>query len=155
VPDEAKPGAETPDNTNESAPPPRRPGVAGAHRRGVVARATEAVVAPLTSVRVPALDWKIVSYGLILLLAIILVVRNWAPVRLNIFGCYLDLPKAIAFALFFLLGAAAMWFCERRLLGRKCAAEATTVVVPDETGADDEYEDASALDEDELSDELI
>jgi uncharacterized integral membrane protein len=153
VPDEAKPGAETPDNTNESAPPTRPPGVAGAHKRGVVARATDAVVAPLTSVRVPALDWKIVSYGLMLLLAIILVVRNWAPVRINVFGYYLDPPKAIAFALFFLLGAATLWFCERRLLGRKPAA--ASVTVPDEFGEDDEYEAASPLDEDELSDELI
>jgi len=102
---------------------------------------------------VPALDWKIVSYGLILLLAIILVVRNWAPVRINIFGCYFDLPKAIAFALFFLLGAATLWFCERRLLDRK-PATAASVDEPEELDEDDEFETASSLDDDEFSDEL-
>ena len=150
VPDEAKPGADTPDNENETAPPTKRPGIASAHKRGVVGRATDAVVAPLSAVRVPALDWKIVSYGLILLLAIILVARNWAPVRINIFGCYLDLPKAIAFALFFVLGAATLWFCERRLLGRKPAA---TEDAPEDLDEDDESE-AAPLDDDDLSDEL-
>ena len=153
MPDEAKPGAETPDNANETPPPTKRPGVASAHKRGVVGRATDAVVAPLSAVRVPALDWKIVSYGLILLLAIILVVRNWAPVRINIFGCYFDLPKAIAFALFFLLGAATLWFCERRLLDRK-PATAASVDEPEELDEDDEFETASSLDDDEFSDEL-
>ena len=151
MPDEARPGAEPSEAPKQPPQHPSKPRVATARKRGVVARATDVVLGPLSGLRLPPLDWKIVTWGLVALIAIILVARNWAPVRLNIFGWYLDLPKALAFVLFFALGALCMWLRELRgpRFGR-AAPKARPAEVPSEPAEEEDVEiEAEFVAEDE------
>lgn len=123
MPDEAKPGGAGSD------PARRKARVTVPRKGGMVGKAVDAVTAPLSAIRAPELDWKLVSWGLLVLIAIILVARNWAPVRINIFGFYLDLPKALAFVIFFGLGGLTMWLVDRRG-GRRRSVTTATAPVP-------------------------
>ncbi len=98
-----------------------------ARKRGAVAKARDAVRSSLSNLRPPPLDWRTVSYGLLALIALVLVAGNWAPVRINLFGWYLDIPKALAFIAFFVLGVLAAWLWEVRAqrLARAASAEPT------------------------------
>jgi len=136
VPEEAKPGAAGPEGER------RKPRVTTPRKAGVVGKAVDAIVAPLSAVRPPELDWKLVSWGLLVLIAIILVARNWAPVRINIFGWYLDMPKALAFLLFFVLGGLTMWLIDLRVARRRRMRSVTeaapSAAAGPSTGADPE-----------------
>ncbi len=147
MPEEAKLGAETPEGQKQA----RKSRVATAHRRGVVGRTADAIVAPLSELRLPTLDWKMVSYGLLVLIAIILVARNWAPVRLNIFGWYLDMPKAIAFGLFFALGVLCTVAWERRRKKAKHGSVAPESVEEAEELADEDAGDDTGDDVDSVA----
>jgi len=108
----------------EAAQEPHKPTrAASARKPSIFARAGEAIRAPFSRLRLPTLDWRTVSYGLLALIALILIVRNWAPVRISLFGWYVDIPKAIAFIIFFGLGVLAAWLWELRAqrLGRTAA----------------------------------
>lgn len=157
MPEEAKPGAATgPDAGGGAAPARKKPRITSPRKGGVVGRAVDAVAAPLSALRPPELDWKLVSWGLLVLIAIILVARNWAPVRINIFGWYLDLPKALAFVLFFVLGGLTMWLIDARA-GKRKRSQATEAVsetgsntqVPAEEGEEDMDLPAEAPETDE------
>ena len=97
-----------------------------ARQRGHFARARDVATGFFGRLRPPALDWRVVSYGLLALIALVLVAGNWAPVRINLFGWYLDIPKALAFIGFFVLGVLAAWLWEVRAqrLARAASAEA-------------------------------
>ena len=146
MPDEVKPGAEneSPPEESRQAPSSRKKGrVTDPRKESVVGRAVDAVTGPLSALRLPPLDWKLVSYGLLLLIGVILVARNWAPVRINIFGWYLDMPKALAFVLFFVLGGLTTWILSRR--GKRhrrvqVTAPVVKLVAPDEEAVEDESE---------------
>ena len=80
-----------------------------ARKRGLFARTGDAVSERLGRLRPPPLDWRAFSYGLLALIAIILIARNWDPVRMDLFGWRPDVPKAIAFLFFFALGVFGAW----------------------------------------------
>ena len=148
MPDEARPGAEAPKEGEQAGKQRRKAGVTSTRKTGVVGKAVDAVTAPLSQLRLPQLDWKLVSWGLLVLIAIILVARNWAPVRINIFGWYLDLPKALAFALFFGLGALTVWLLEMRGKSHrrvKVTAPTVELVEPEEPAADEAEQSDEAV----------
>ena len=51
---------------------------------------------------------------LLVLVAIVLIAENWAPVRFYFFGFAFEMPKAISFILDLALGALLMWLWLRR-----------------------------------------
>lgn len=65
-------------------------------------------------VRRPSLSGRTFLALLIALIALVLVIENWAPVRFYFLGLALELPKSIAFILNVAIGAAAAVFCLRR-----------------------------------------
>ena len=153
MPEEAKPVAGAPEQGSGASEPRKKARVTDPRKGGVVGKAVDAVTAPLAAIRLPQLDWKLVSYGLLILIAIILVARNWAPVRINIFGWYLDLPKAIAFTIFFALGVLSMWLLGMRGTKRKRVKVTPPVVevVDAVDESDEEIDDDSELLEDDES----
>jgi uncharacterized integral membrane protein len=78
---------------------------------------TEGAFAPRRPARLarfftaPALPaWaRLVGWGIVVILAIMLVAANWAPVRLDFVLWKWDVPKAIVFVFFAALGAALVW----------------------------------------------
>jgi uncharacterized integral membrane protein len=60
-------------------------------------------------------DWKTFGWVLLVLVALAILVENWAPVRVSIFGARFELPKSLGFLLNILIGAALSWFWVKRL----------------------------------------
>lgn len=87
---------------------------AGSREPGVVARAMENLRETVQSIRLPRPDWRTFAWGLLLLVFIIFIARNWAPLRINFFGWYIDAPRAVVWAIFFALGMVTTWLIEIR-----------------------------------------
>jgi len=126
----------------------RRPRAAGARKPGAVARAIERCRAWTERISLPPADWRTFGWGLLVLILLAFIIRNWAPVRINLFGWYVDAPRAIVFAIIFLLGMLTAWLLEVR--GRKAAeseAEAETAAAADagETAEEAEAVEAEAM----------
>ena len=114
---------------------------ASARKPGFLGRTTDALSDRLSKLRPPTLDWRIFSYGLLALIALILIARNWALVRIDLFGWHPDVPKAIAFIFFFVLGLLTAWFWVLR--GQRARAGAAVEPV----GPAPESEDADEAEE--------
>ena len=126
----------------------------GARKPGVIAGAVERCHEAAGAIRCPRLDWRTFFWGLLLLILIILIVQNWAPVRINLLGWYLDAPKAVVFAIYFLLGMLATWLIETYShRARVAAREARAEALAGATGA--RYAEEDLSDEDLLDDEEI
>ncbi|MGD9495673.1 MAG: lipopolysaccharide assembly protein LapA domain-containing protein [Armatimonadota bacterium] len=91
-----------------------RPRAAGATKPGALARAAQRCRASLERIRLPALDWRTFAWGLLVLIVLAFIIRNWAPVRISFFGWYFDAPRAIVFVIIFLLGMLTAWLLEVR-----------------------------------------
>lgn len=87
---------------------------AGSRKPGVVGRMMEQCRETVEAIRLPRPDWRTFAWGLLLLILIIFIVANWAPLRINFFGWYLDAPRAVVFAIFFALGMVTTWLIEVR-----------------------------------------
>jgi len=101
----------------------------GARKPGAIASAMGRCREAAGAIQCPRLDWRTFLWGLLLLILIILIVQNWTPVRINLFGWYLDAPKAVVFAIYFLLGMLATWLIETyshraRIAAQEARAEA-------------------------------
>ncbi len=123
--------------------PQGRARAAGARKPGVVANLMERCRETVQSIRLPRPDWRTFAWGLLLLIMIVLIVRNWAPVRINVFGWYLDAPKAVVFAVIFALGMVTSWLLEMRHRRARPArrAEEAAVEAIDERATPIDYED--------------
>jgi uncharacterized integral membrane protein len=75
------------------------------------------------SIRLPRADWRTFAWGLLLLILIAFILGNWAPLRINFFGWYLDAPRAVVFAIFFGLGMVTTWLIEIRNRRARSAEE--------------------------------
>ncbi len=76
----------------------KKPGRIG----GLMAGAT----APLQRVHWPALTVTSAAWGLLVLIVIVFLAENWAPVRVNVFHLwFVDLPKAASFIIDMIIGA--------------------------------------------------
>ena len=85
----AKPGAAAP-----AAPPKPLP----ARKRGPLGNITAAVGGRFEGLRPPPLNARTAVWGLLVLLVIVQLLANLAPVRLSILGFWhFDVPKALAF----------------------------------------------------------
>ena len=121
-----------------SATDQNRARAAGSRKPGVVNRMMDQCRDTVESIRLPKADWRTFAWGLLLLILIIFIVGNWAPLRINFFGWYLDAPRAVVFAIFFGLGMVATWLLEMR--GRRSRA-------PEEP---EEAEELPEVDEDDI-----
>ncbi len=86
----------------------------GARKPGVVGRMIDRCRKTVESIRLPRPDWRTFAWGLLLLILVVFIVRNWAPLRINLFGWYLDAPRAVVLAIFFALGMVTAWLIEFR-----------------------------------------
>ncbi|NLO08165.1 MAG: LapA family protein [candidate division WS1 bacterium] len=111
----------------------------GSHRPGLVEKVVDRGRTTVEGIRLPRADWRTFAWGLLLLIAAIFVIRNWAPMRLNFFGWYLDAPRAVILVIFFLLGMVTAWLLEVR--GKRAAHGVT------DARAEEELEIAAELDE--------
>jgi uncharacterized integral membrane protein len=66
------------------------------------------------AIRLPKPDWRTFAWGLLLLILVVFIVRNWAPLRINLFGWYIDAPRAVVLAIFFAFGMVTTWLIEVR-----------------------------------------
>jgi uncharacterized integral membrane protein len=123
------------------APRPRQaPRAASARRRGALGRARDAVTGFFRSLRPPRLDWRTVLYGLLVLIALILIARNWAPVCIDLFGWHIYPPAAVAFIIFFILGILGAWLWELKSQRAEYAAPAEPAQPASEEQSSDEDE---------------
>jgi len=93
----------------------------GARKPGFFARTIERARSAVQRISLPALDWRTFAWGLLVIIVLAFIIRNWAPVRISFFGAYVDAPRALVFAIFFLLGVFAAWLWEFR--GRHAVTE--------------------------------
>ncbi|MFO8082363.1 MAG: hypothetical protein R6V07_18945 [Armatimonadota bacterium] len=102
-------------NSGMSATEEQRPArAAGSRKRGVVGRMTEQARETVQGIRLPRPDWRTFAWGLLVLILIVFIARNWAPLRINVFGFYVDAPRAVVLAIFFGLGMVTTWLIEIR-----------------------------------------
>lgn len=94
--------------------PRQRARAAGATKPGLIERVTARSRKAVEKVELPRADWRTFGWGLLFLIILAFIVRNWAPVRVSFFGWYLDAPRAIVFVIIFLLGMLAAWLLEVR-----------------------------------------
>ncbi len=139
---DAKPGAEE----------KRRPRAAGARKPGALARVLERCRASVERISLPPADWRTFGWGLLVLILLAFVIRNWAPVRINLFGWYLDAPRAVVFVIIFLLGMFTAWLLEVR--SRRASAGEVEPVAPAEAVEPLEAEADAVETEEAYSDEF-
>lgn len=99
----------------ESSGPRQRPAAQAmsARRPGIFARAGDRLAQAFARVHLPRLDAVTILYGLLALIIFALLAENWSPVRINIFGVYIDVPKAVAFVVNLALGMLLLWIIQR------------------------------------------
>ncbi len=125
---------------------------AGPHKPGFVSRLVERCHGAVERITLPAPDWRTFAWGLLILIALAFVIRNWAPVRINLFGWYCDAPRAVVFGIIFLLGMATAWLLEVRNRRSLPPVTGETPAATDEERAPAE---AAIADEfDDIEDEL-
>jgi len=126
----ASPPAEAPGEPEAAAKPAadqaegERTGPAramSARKPGLIGRWVEAISQSLSGLRLPRIDLATVAYGLVGLIVFVLLAQNWAPVRVNVFGVYIDIPKAVAFILSVGIGMLTLWLMQRSLGERQGA----------------------------------
>ncbi|MEA3400828.1 MAG: LapA family protein [Armatimonadota bacterium] len=128
---------------------------AGARKPGWFARVVERCRSAVGRIHLPALDWRTFAWVLLALIVLAFIIRNWAPVRIAFFGWYLDAPRAVVFAIFFVLGVLGAWLWEFR--GRAAVAreaeEAEEAEEPEEAKEPEEAEAAETEAAEETAEE--
>lgn len=119
--------------------PRQRARATGATKPGLITRVTERSRKAVQGIRLPRADWRTFGWGLLVLIILAFIVRNWAPVRVSFFGWYVDAPRAVVFAIIFLLGMLTAWLLEMR--GRRAEAIAEEAAARAELEADAEGAD--------------
>jgi uncharacterized integral membrane protein len=105
--EEAEPEADEPDEeeTAEAEPAGRKP--------GFLSRIGQRIKAPIAEraqrARWDALNWRVGVIGAVVILLVWLLLANLSPVRIVVWLWVIDIPKALAFAIDFALGALLMW----------------------------------------------
>jgi len=84
-----------------------------ARRPGVFARAGDKIAQAVGRIHLPRLDATTILYGLLALIVFALLAENWSPVRINLFGVHVDVPKAVAFVVNLGLGMLLLWLLQR------------------------------------------
>lgn len=108
-------GAQADRKAPEPAAKPTKPAKMLPERRpGAFSRLGSQVSGQLSHLGPPAWNWRNFGLGLVVLLVLLLLGTNWAPVRIYVLGLRLELPGAIAFLLSVVLGGALTWLCLRR-----------------------------------------
>lgn len=85
-----------------------------AKKPGAVGRAAEKLTGAVSSFRTPRVGWRELGYGLGAIVILALLIQNWAPVRINVFGFYADVPKAVAFLVTLAAGMGLLKLCQGR-----------------------------------------
>ncbi len=123
---------------------------AGPRKPGLVARTIERCRAAVERIRLPAPDWRTFGWTLLALVLVMFIIGNWAPLRINFFGLYLDAPRAVVFVVLFLLGMVTAWLLEVRAKRARAAEEAA---VEEEVAVAELVAAEALLDEEALAEE--
>lgn len=102
---QARAAASTKSSEKEKVP---RRAAMSAKKPGAVGRAAEKLTGAVSSFRTPRVGWRELGYGLGAVIILALLIQNWAPVRINVFGFYADVPKAVAFLVTLAAGMAVL-----------------------------------------------
>ncbi len=102
----------------------QRPRVMTARRPGPIGRVAERVGSAVSKIHAPRLDARTFLIGLLIVIAFILLAENWAPVRINILGLYIDVPKAVAFVVNVAIGMLILWLWQRHAAAARAPREA-------------------------------
>ena len=89
-----------------------------ARRPGPVKRVADRVSQSISRIHPPT-DARTIAIVLLILIVIALLAENWSPVRINLFGLYIDVPKAVAFVVNLALGMALLWLWQRHQARRR------------------------------------
>lgn len=89
-----------------------------ARRPGPVAKVRETLAGSLGGVKSLRFSLNTLAWILLGLIVFALLAENWSPVRVNLFGIYVDIPKSMAFLVNLGLGALALWLVQRSISGR-------------------------------------
>ena len=77
----------------------------------------------LSGLSLPQWNLRSFLYSLLVLILLVLLVRNWTAVRIDLFGWHLDMPKPVFFIVGFVLGAGLHWWwrihTQRRAAGQQ------------------------------------
>ncbi|MCK4323324.1 MAG: hypothetical protein KAW89_02250 [Armatimonadetes bacterium] len=97
------PAQETGQDIEEQALHPAK--AVPAHKPGWLARLGERISNQVSGISLPEWNLRSFLYGLALLVAFILIWRNWVDIRLDVLIWRFDVPKSIVIILAILLGA--------------------------------------------------
>ena len=104
---------------------------AGARKPGVIGKTIEHTRSAVESIQLPRLDWKAFAWGLLIIIVLAFIIRNWSPLRINFFGLYFDAPRAVVLIIMFVLGMMTAWLLEVRSRRKE-----TDAIVDEVTAAD-------------------
>ena len=111
------PAQETGQHIEEQAPHPAK--AVPAHKPGWLARLGKQISNQVARIGLPEWNLRNFLYGLALLVAVILIARNWVDVRLDVLVWRFDVPKSVVIIAAVLLGAGLVrvWdaCCRRRV----------------------------------------
>jgi uncharacterized integral membrane protein len=107
APEASPPGPAAP------AEQPRKPAVTTV-RPSLAERARAPFTRAASAARTPSWGFRSFLMGLLVLLLALVVVDNWPPMRLSLFGLHADVPKALVLLVDFLAGFAVAWLVLRR-----------------------------------------
>ncbi len=102
--------AEPGESKASQSPPPK---AMSARRPGFFARAGDRLAHAVSRIHMPRLDATTILWGLLALIVFALLAENWSPVRINLFGVHVDVPKAVAFVVNLGLGMLLLWLIQR------------------------------------------
>jgi uncharacterized integral membrane protein len=100
-----------------AGPQPRKPAVVTV-KPSLAERARAPFARAAGTAWPPAWRFRSFLLGLLILILALVVVENWPPMRLSLFGLHADIPKALVLLADFLAGFAVAWLLLRRGNGR-------------------------------------
>lgn len=106
----------------ESAGTPAGPAMLPAERPGLIKRLLSPLARLGRLLRLPPWNLRTFGVGVAVLLLVLVIVENWAPMRLSLIGLHADVPKAAVLFVVFILGWVVARLSARRR-GEEAAAD--------------------------------
>ena len=95
----------------EEPSPPQAEAVS-ARKPGLIGRWAANVNQFFSRITLPQWNLRTFLYLLVALIVLVLVTRNWTPVRIDLFGWHFDAPKPVVFIVSLALGAGLLRLCQ-------------------------------------------
>jgi len=71
---------------------------------GPIARAIDAISAPLANIKLPTWDFRFFAWLLLVLIVVVFFWINWSPMRIYFFGLSVDIPKSLMIIILLVVG---------------------------------------------------